>query len=321
MTTRAVSGSAAAIAPGHARLIDEALALAALGWHVFPLTRNGKPALHGREKCRGVGVCADGHQGFEQRATTDADTIERAWSGPYKSFNIGVACGPSRLVVLDLDLAKGDTPPADWNMPGIVDGRDVYAELHERHGDRFPVGTTPAALSPSGGLHLYYAAPDGIEVRLSAGKVGWKIDVRAWGGYITAPPTSTPAGAYQWITDPGEAKPQHMPLWLIRRAAPPKPPPPVLPAVVKDSTGYAASALRGELQAVLDSIEGTRNDTLNQASFNLGTLVGAGRLDSRVAVEALVAAGESIGLPPREVQKTVTSGVSAGLRNPRRTSQ
>ncbi|MCX4557961.1 bifunctional DNA primase/polymerase [Streptomyces phaeochromogenes] len=321
MTASTPTGSPAAIAAGPSRMVHEALALASLGWHVFPLTRNGKPALHGRDKCPGTGVCTDGHKGFEQRATTDADTIERAWSGPYRGFNIGVACGPSRLVVLDLDLAKGDTPPPEWNAPGITDGRDVFAELYARNGGHFPFGTTPAGLSPSGGLHLYYAAPDGIEVRLSAGKVGWKVDVRAWGGYITAPPTITLSGTYQWITDPGVARPQHMPLWLIRRAAPPKPPPPVMPTVVKDSTGYAASALRGELQAVLDAIEGTRNDTLNQASFNLGTLVGAGRLDSRVAVEALVAAGESIGLPPREVQKTVTSGVSAGLRNPRRTSQ
>lgn len=321
MTSSPVSGSPAATAAGLARMTSEALALAALGWHVFPLNRRGRPVLHGLDKCSGTGVCADGHKGWEQRATTDADVIERAWNGPYKGCNVGVACGPSRLVVLDLDLDKGDMPPPEWSRPGIVDGRDVFAELHEHHGDRLPFGTTPAVLSPSGGLHLYYAAPDGVEVRLSAGRVGWKIDVRAWGGYITAPPTSTPDGAYRWITDPGEARPCHMPLWLIRRAAPPKPAPLVLPSVVKDATGYGASALRGELQTVLDALPGTRNDTLNQCAYSLGTLIGSGRLDARLAVEALVAAGESIGLPPREVQKTVTSGVSAGIRNPRRTAQ
>lgn len=307
MTTRPQQGSPATSVAGPTRTLDEAMALASLGWHVFPLVPgDNTPAI----------------KEWEQNATTDLDRITRAWTGRYRGYNLGVACLPSRLVVLDLDLNKRDgIPPDEWDAPGITDGRDVFAELYARNGDRLPFGTTPAALSPSGGLHVYYAAPDGIEVRLSVGKVGWLVDVRAGGGYITAPPTTTRKGSYRWITDPGEARPQHMPLWLIRRAAPPKPPPPVLPAVVKDSTGYAASALRGELQAVLDAGEGTRNDTLNQASFNLGTLVGAGRLDSRVAVEALVAAGESIGLPPREVQKTVTSGVSAGLRNPRRTSQ
>ncbi|MFI8106290.1 bifunctional DNA primase/polymerase [Streptomyces sp. NPDC086023] len=307
MTTRTTQGSSVtAMATGPSRVLDEALALASLGWYVFPLTpRGGTPAI----------------KEWEQRATADLDRITRAWTGRYRGYNLGVACGPSRLVVLDLDRDKGQAPPEEWEAPGIVDGLDVFAELHARHGERLPAGTTPTVLSPSGGLHLYYAAPDGLDVRLSAGRVGWKVDVRAHGGYITAPPTVTSKGPYQWITDPGEAKPQHMPLWLIRRAAPPKPPAPALPAVVTDSTGYAASALRGELQAVLDAAEGTRNDTLNQAAFNLGTLVGAGRLDSRVAVEALVAAGESIGLAPREVQKTITSGVSAGLRNPRRTAQ
>ncbi|MEV5048902.1 bifunctional DNA primase/polymerase [Streptomyces griseoincarnatus] len=305
MTARTAQGSPAAHLGGATRMVDEALALASLGWHLFPLTpRGGTPAI----------------KEWEQRATTDPDRITRAWTGRYRGYNIGIACGPSRLVVLDLDRHGGE-PPEEWTLPGIVDGLDVFAELHDRHGEHFPAGTTPTVLTPSGGLHVYYAAPDGIDVRLSVGRVGWQIDVRAGGGYITAPPTVTGKGAYRWTTDPGEAKPVHMPLWLIRRAAPPKPPPPALPAVVKDSSGYAAAALRGELQDVLDAMEGTRNDTLHRAAFRLGTLVGAGRLDGRTAVEALVAAGDAIGLPPREVQKTVTSGVSAGLRNPRRTTQ
>ncbi|MGW0630143.1 bifunctional DNA primase/polymerase [Streptomyces sp. NPDC002758] len=305
MTSCTTTGSPAAQAAGPARMLDEAQRYAELGWHLLPLTpREGKPAI----------------KEWEQNATTNPDVITRAWNGRYRGYNLGAACGPSRIVVLDLDR-HGGTPTGEWDTPGIVDGRDVFAELYDRHGDRLPFGTTPMALSPSGGLHVYYAAPDGVDIRLSAGVVGWQIDVRAWGGMITLPPTTTGKGNYRWITSPWEATPQHMPLWLIRRAAPPKPPPPVLPAVVKDATGYAASALRGELQTVLDAAEGTRNDTLHRAAFSLGTLVGAGRLDARTAVEALVAAGESIGLPPREVQKTVTSGVSAGLRNPRRTSQ
>ncbi|WP_435272196.1 bifunctional DNA primase/polymerase [Streptomyces parvulus] len=304
MTARTTQGSPAATA-GPSRVLDEALAVASLGWHVFPLIPSGNtPAI----------------KEWEQQATTDLDRITRAWTGRYRRYNLGIACGPSRIVVVDLDV-KGGPARLGWDAPGITDGRDVFAELYARNGDRYPAGTTPTVLSPSGGLHVYYAAPDGVEVRLSAGRVGWQVDVRAQGGYITAPPTVTAKGGYRWITDPGEAKPVQMPLWLIRRAVPNKPPVPILPAVVKDATGYAASALRGELQNVLDAEPGTRNDTLNQAAYSLGTLVGAGRLDSRTAIEGLVAAGEAIGLGQREVQKTVTSGVSAGLRNPRRTAQ
>ena len=40
--------------------------------------------------------------------------------------------------------------------------------------------------TPTGGLHLYYTAPDGPEIRNSAGKIGPLIDVRAGGGYVLA---------------------------------------------------------------------------------------------------------------------------------------
>ncbi|MGI5402942.1 bifunctional DNA primase/polymerase [Streptomyces sp. CA-135486] len=51
---------------------------------------------------------------WESRATTDRERIHRCWTrAPY---NIGIATGPSRLVVLDLDTAKSpdDLPPAQW---------------------------------------------------------------------------------------------------------------------------------------------------------------------------------------------------------------
>lgn len=74
---------------------------------------------------------------WEQRATTDPARITRAWSmAPY---NVGIATGPSGLIVIDLDVPKpGEEPPLDLAAPGICDGADVLAALCEEHGQPFP---------------------------------------------------------------------------------------------------------------------------------------------------------------------------------------
>src|SRR3981081_55957 len=77
-------------------LLDWALYIAAMGWHVFPLAPGTKrqPAV----------------KDWENRATTDPDRIRRCWTAD--RWNIGVATGPSGLVVVDLDIPKdGDTGP------------------------------------------------------------------------------------------------------------------------------------------------------------------------------------------------------------------
>lgn len=79
---------------------------------------------------------------------------------------------------------------------------------------------------------------------------------------------------------------------------------------------YADAALAGEL----DNLRGTsanRNDAANRAAFQIGTLVGAGRLN-RVRTESeLVAAAIEIGLPEREARSTIRSGLDAGQAQPR----
>ncbi|MGH3859981.1 bifunctional DNA primase/polymerase, partial [Actinokineospora sp.] len=170
------------------RHLTAALAAAARGWHVFPLQTNAKrPALHGHTRCPGAGPCANGHHGWEQRATTDPDRIRCAWShGP---FNIGIATGPSNLVVVDLDVPKQDDPPrpAAWSLPGVGDGADVFTVVCQSAEQPVPWDTCTVG-TPSGGIHLYFAAPAGVELRNTGGErgngLGWKVDTRAHGGYV-----------------------------------------------------------------------------------------------------------------------------------------
>src|SRR2546421_220671 len=71
-----------------------ALRYAARGWHVFPLWPETKtPAVP---------------DAWQTRATTDPDLIGRWWSG--RPFNIGIAVGPSGLIVIDLDPPKPGRP-------------------------------------------------------------------------------------------------------------------------------------------------------------------------------------------------------------------
>ncbi|WP_246236395.1 bifunctional DNA primase/polymerase [Actinomadura chibensis] len=102
-----------------------ALACAARGWHVFPLRPGDKRPL-------------PRFTDWEAHATTDPARIRAFWGrGP--AFNIAIACGPSELVVVDLDTPKpGEHPPAAWALPGVNEGADVLAVLAERHGEAFP---------------------------------------------------------------------------------------------------------------------------------------------------------------------------------------
>ena len=304
-----------------ADLLTSALTAADHGWPVFPLRPGGKvPALHGLTDCDHTGACASGHQGWEQRATTDPARIRAAWTaGP---FNIGLATGPAGLVVVDLDTAKpDDTPPADWDMPGVRDGQDVLAVLADLHGQAVPVDTFTVA-TPSGGLHLYFLAPTvGEPLRNTQGKLGWKVDTRAHGGYVVAPGSRTPHGVYRVVVD---EPPTELPAWLADLLQPaPLPAAPAAPVVVgRDRrTRYLECAVRAEAVKVGDAPKGQRNSTLFTAAFALGQLVAGGEL-SAVDVEAalLTAAGRHIAVGAfneRQARATIASGIAKGAVRPR----
>ncbi|MGW0195918.1 bifunctional DNA primase/polymerase [Nonomuraea sp. NPDC003201] len=292
-----------------------ALAAAARGWHVFPLTPGDKVPLKGWK--------------WKEHHTTDPDIISRFWSGT--AFNIGIATGPSRLVVIDLDTPKaGEQPPPPWNQPGVNDGADVLALLCEEAGQSLPLETFQVR-TRRGGTHLYFTAPEGLTLGNTSGAkgqgLGWLIDTRATGGYVVGSgsfvtlPDGT--GTYDAIHT---IHPAPLPHWLAERLTPPAPEQPsirftasdVLATLGTQSTGYALAALRNELQHVLDATPGTRNHTLNAAAFALGQLVATGLLPHRLTEDALHTAAQAIGLSPREATATIRSGLTSGARQPRR---
>jgi hypothetical protein len=282
----------------HGELLAAALSHAARGWRVFPLRAGDKrPAV----------------RDWEGRATTDGERIERAWrAGP---FNIGLATGPSGLVVIDLDRPKpGTVPSPAWRHPGIRDGGDALAVLADANDQPLPVETYTVRTG-SGGSHLYFTAPPGLTLRNSAGRLGWLIDTRAVGGYVVAAGSTVAGRAYTTLVDIGPAA---LPDWLAQRLTDSDPAPAdTVTGGVGSPTAYAAAALRGELDRVLAAQPGQRNHTLNAAAFALGQLVAGGLLGHQLAEDALTLAGQSIGLPAGECAKTIRSGLDAGGRTPR----
>jgi hypothetical protein len=278
-------------------LLRHALALAARGWHVFPCSIGGKrPALP---------------ENWQHLATTNRARIHRWWS--QAPFNIGIACGPSGLVVIDLDVAKaerGDEFPAS--------GEDSLAELCKRHGQPYPDGTF--TVTTPHGTHLYFQAPD-RPVRNSASHLGPLIDIRAAGGYVVGPSSQIGRHAYEVAN---AARPIPLPGWIAslldnrpaQTTAASRLPVPG----TRQATRYALSALREETARVAAAHPGTRNDTLNRAAFSLGQLVAANQLPAVAVMTALAEAAETCGLPGGEAHRTICSGMTSGARHPRASS-
>ena len=164
-----------------------ALDYARRGMWVFPIEPRGKKPL-GRLVPHGL-----------TQATTDEDQIWQWW-GRVPDANIGISCGPSHLVVIDVDERHGGDE-------SIRDLTTKYPELAE----------TCQAATGGGGWHLLYQAP-AVPIRNSTGSLAPGLDVRGAGGYIVAPPSIHPSGeAYEWYEgySPDDRKPAALPLPVI----------------------------------------------------------------------------------------------------------
>ncbi|MFG2598477.1 bifunctional DNA primase/polymerase [Streptomyces sp. NPDC048462] len=284
------------------RLLHAALDAAERGWAVFPLRPGDKrPAI----------------TEWEGRATTDRERIRRCWT--YAPYNIGIATGPSGLVVVDLDTSKGpdDAPPAEWAEGRVRDGADVLRVLRERHDESLFAPDTFGVRTVSGGSHLYFAAPAGVELRNSAGKLGWKVDTRAGGGYVVGPGSVINNRPYEITRD---VPPEALPDWLtdLLRPAPLPPQKSVSVDLSTDRRGkWLQSAVNGELERVTSSGPHRHNNALYVASIALGQLVAGGELGEAEVTGWLTAAALQVGQDQREARRTIESGLSAGAKRPR----
>lgn len=290
--------------------IRYALAAAARGWHVFPLAPGDKPPPRG-------------FTDYERRATTDPDTIRAWWAR--QPYNVGIACGPSGLVVIDLDKPKpgmeGLRPPPPWDLPGVHEGADVLALLFERAGQPLPWETFTVR-TRRGGTHLYFTAPTQVRLGNTKGLLGWLIDTRAHGGYVVGPgsfvdlPDGT--GPYEVVHN---APPAPLPPALLQPLLPtvhtPQP-----PTAIRPGTGRAHAYIRAALQREGDRITnappGHRNQALYVAAVALGQLVAGGALTEHDMTTLLEQRGGAVGQSPAAIAHTIAAGLKAGALRPRK---
>ena len=275
--------------------MNEKLLTAALGysqgrgWSVFP--------CNGKRPYTSNGL---------HDATTDEQQVRRWWE-KWPEANIGVACGPARIVVIDVD---------------VPDGFATILALAKK-GQDFP--PTLSQKTGSGGAHYLYQMP-AEPIRNTAGRLPGVteatpgVDCRGDGGYIVVAPSRTEAGEYEWMkawTTSLAAAPG----WLSQQTRQESVSVPLRPLADRlddpPSDRYGDRALEEETAAVGRAPVGTRNHQLNASAFSLGQLVAGGILDEYEVVARLAAAARAVGLDQREVAVTLRSGLEAGRSQPR----
>lgn len=225
-------------------------------------------------------------------ATTDEETI-RAWKW---DGLIGAALAPGTIVI-DVDPRNG--------------GDRTMAVLRE---DGKALPPTYAVQTGGGGQHYYLSVPEDVVLR---GKLGPGVDVkRAGRGYVIVPPSE----GYTVLSPEPQAE---APAWLLDElrveavdaedgeAGEPK----YFP--YEDGTPYGLAALEREVGRLLVAPEGTRNDALNKAAFNLAQIAAGGELRPERALRDLATAAQRIGLGVEEAGATFRSGWRAGEQVPR----
>ena len=292
------------------RMLDHALDYAARGMAVFPCN----PSPHKPNSKRPLTA-----NGFKD-ATTDPDTIRKWWTERPEAL-IGVPMGPDAGVfAIDPDVVK---------EPGDADGMAAWAALVAEHGEPPHTHTHE---TPTGGRHFLFRWRDDRPISNREGALqGTGINVRGKGGYVIAPPSSLTDGrAYRIAESFDSFNFAEAPAWLFdlieaKPSREPQPLPEPLPVEETTRAGshdrYVAAAVAAECRTVATTRSGGRNNALNLAAFNLGTLVGANVLDSRHATDRLLEAARASGLVGDDGQRTalatIESGMGRGAERPR----
>lgn len=185
---------------------ETAVTLARLGWHVFTTDHPSLPTCagvptpaHNPATCndRGKHPCS----AWSRTATADVAVLAPALTaltttGPR---NLGIACGPSGLIVVDED----------------VDGEFArYATEHQVViPDTFRVRTGK-------GQHYYFAAPPGVRLGNAEGALAtYGVNIRGDGGYVIAPGSTHASGATYTVISNG-VMPAPCPDWLVEALTP-----------------------------------------------------------------------------------------------------
>ncbi len=262
--------------------IDFALMYLEKGMSVFPLQPRSKVPFFNWRKWT------------YQRPTRD-QVIE--WWEAMPSANIAIITGSiSGLFVVDCD------------HPAI-------AAIHTNEPDYSPTW----CVRTGKGMHFYHALPSfwvSNRTGLIDGSFG-AVDIRGEGGYVVAPPSIHPSGRRYELGDYRTLQP--CPAAILDRLKPKQAQTSPLKAFKPSTTpqDHWRRVLDAETSAVALAPDGSINNTLNKAAYNLGQLIGDGLLDRSQVEDALYTAAVGRGETEGRAMRTIQSGIEAGIANPR----
>ncbi len=197
------------------------------GWVLFPLQKNSKRPPEG----------TSGHLSWTQRDSEDY--MPELTSD---DFNVGIVTGKaSGIVAIDIDPKHGGTKEAVDELAGVV----TRTRTHR---------------TPSGGVHLVFRYPDGVEhIGNSVGRLAPGVDVRADGGYIVAP-TSRLEGRDYDVVDSIDVEP--IPAGILNKILPiDRDIPESHYQYPEDQWDDVVRWHRANVREAIDAEEGSRDDT------------------------------------------------------------
>ena len=258
-------------------LRSAALEYANQGIAIMPCAERGKkPALDRTGKEHAV-------------ATNDTDQILQWWTKNPQS-NIGIVCTANALAVIDIDGEVG----VEWI-------RD----------NQLPMPATWTATTARG-FHYYYRWPTDLRIRTS--QIASKLEIRAAGAYVIAPPSIHPDGdSYQWNPNrcDWDALPELPPKWVTLQ---PQTQQLQVPTV---GNTVALKRLTGLARHLAETPKGSRHQALYTIARTLGGLVASRHLTPTQIGAALHAAADVNGLLAEDgehnVTQTITDGIIKGI--------
>ncbi len=246
------------------------------GWWIFPCKPNGKQPLT--------------RHGFY-----DAQDDVRHWP---ENANVGIACGHSGLLVVDMDVKNG------------VDGITAFETWAGEWPDTFEVET------PSGGVHLYFNHPDN-EFGNSTGTLPKGIDIRGVGGYVLGAGSLIDGDRYLIANDADVAP---IPTYLAMALKEPRQ---RTRRVRQRSRRHnqwetmprwqAEEMLNKFLDMVAESLPGGRNNILFWAACRFGEALDSGWLDEETVETALLGVARECGLVRDDGEEKILGTIYSGL--------
>jgi hypothetical protein len=265
-------------------MVDHALALAAEGFHVFPIQAGAKsPPLI---------------KDFPKKATRDVSQIVTWWA-KWPDANIGISTSKflddDALIVIDVDNKEG------------------------QHGDRellrlelegFDLPRTRSQFTPTGGRHLVYRS--GAPVRQGASVLGRNLDVRSRGGYIVGAGSTIGSQTYTADAAPLEEAPD----WVVRACGDaPDERPARTPVVSVDEDRAQQRAIQYLLEAPA-AVQGQAGDT---TTYKVACRVKDFGVNSLVCFDLMIAYWNERCQPPwstLELQEKIDHAYKYGLEIP-----